>query len=706
MRAVGTNLNCAFTVSPARMVRRVCCTFLAICLMASMSPTALAQPALEGPTNGLPPEVSEKLLQRGDLTLNDVTFRQALFTINEVWGINIFAATDVEGTISGVFTDAPLHEILDSILISNSLTYRPVGNTLVVMKLEDLGDFNPMFRTATITLQAASPLDILPGAEMLKSPRGKIQAIEISRSLLVIDFADRVQMIRDFAMQIDQVAMQSAGAPGGKQLKIGHWAPQFIKVDSLKDPVESVILTSQIGLEGATTAQVSIITAENRLVVVGTAQELAMVDRVVRLMDTPRLQVRITALIYDVSLQDMEKLGINWNQAVKGRVKEDGTADQLFSIDSLMQVPAAAGDPSGVLTFMNLSRQFDLTAVVDALNEMDNTQLLADPSVTVTDRNEAMIEIVTEIPFQQLTQSSLGGNIGTTAFRKAGVTLTVTPHIANDGTILLECKPSFSRLAGFTGGQSPQPIIDTREAHTTVRVRDHQTLVIGGLRQRSDIGDFRGIPGLKNIKFFHIGKLFRHRQTTIQESELIVFITPDVVPLSYMGQPREMQSFGYGNQHLDGIPPGGCAPFPPPRGSSVPIEILDPNHNPHAMPPGEMLPIPDPNPVPAGPPTIDEQARRLQVPQQPGNPLRMQAPLNTTENPANGTIVHRLPMNQAQQGAQRQQIAARRRYPLGPAQGNQQVPLPAVAQQPFVPSEAHRINVAQRPDRPASIRPR
>jgi len=691
----------ALSLCAARIVHLYRGALVALFLTTLTTLTAMAQPVLKGPGNGLPPEISEKLQQRGDLTLNEVTFRQTLFTINEVWNVNIFAATDVEGTVSGVFTDAPLYEILDSILISHGLTYRAVGKTLVVMKQEDLGDFNPMFRSATITLRAAKPVDVMPGAELLKSPRGKILGIDISRSLLVVDFADRVQMIRDFAMQLDQAAMQSVGVPGGKQLDIGHWNPQFIKVDSLKDPVESVIGSRQVETDGAATSgRVSIVSEENRLIVIGTSQELALVDRVVRQMDVPRHQVRITALIYDVSLQDMLKLGINFNQAVKGRVQDDGTANRIFSIDSLMQVPAAASSPSGMLTFMNLSRNFDLTAVFDALNEMDNTQLLADPSVTVIDRNEAIIEIVTEIPYQQLTQSSLGGNIGTTAFRKAGVTLEVTPQIANDGTVLMVCKPSFSRLAGFTGGQNSQPIIDTREAETTVRVLDHQTLVIGGLRQRSDIGNFRGIPGLKDIKLFHIGKLFRHRETTTKESELIVFITPDIVPRSYIGRPREIQAVSNGNQYLDGIPPSGCTPFPPPQGPPVPVEVLQPDYDPHVTPRDEVLPIPAPNPVPDGPPLIDEQARRMRTPKQPWNPRRTPATSSPMGTRTSETIVHHLPANRVQAGVQPQRIAVKRRYPLRSVEGGPKAPLPATVQQPFIPPIANRVDVARRIDGP------
>ncbi len=514
-----------------------------------------AQPPAATSMANLPPELASKLQQHGDLTLNDVTFQQALFAINEAWEVNLFAATDVPGLVSGVFHDAPLHEILDAILLAHECGYRAVGQSLVVMKLEDMGDFHPLFTPTTIVLRAAKPSEVLPGLELLKSPRGKIQSTEESGLILLIDYPDRVQMMREFAERADEAAGGGATTEiGGQGVEVGHFLPQFIKVESLREPVESVV-----GTEG----KASVIVEENRLVVLGTREELAVIEKIVAQLDVPRPQVRITALIYDVSLEDMERLGINWNHAVKGRVNGDGVAESVFSIDSLMQVPAAVGDPSGTMAFMNLSRHFDLTAVYDAMSQLQNSQLLADPSVTVVDREEAMIEIVTEIPFQALQQSEQGGNIGTTEFRKAGVMLTVMPQIAQDGTVLLNVKPTFSRLVGFTTGQTPQPIIDTREAKTMVRVLDGQTLVIGGLRQRQDVGDFSGVPVLKNL--WGVGHLFRRRETTTRETELVVFITPQLITPCYAGRPREGVALGHSHAHLEAVPPGGYTPFPVPR---------------------------------------------------------------------------------------------------------------------------------------------
>ena len=117
-------------------------------------------------------------------------------------------------------------------------------------------------------------------------------------------------------------------------------------------------------------------------------------------------------------------------------------------------------------------------------------------------------------------------------------------------------EPEFSRLAGFTP-QDNQPIIDTRKATTTVRVANRQTLVLSGLRQRSDTGEFNGIPFLKDVKY--VGPLFRSRDTNVRESELIVFIMPEIVGYDEELDCREAAALETIDCRLDAIPPAeGC----------------------------------------------------------------------------------------------------------------------------------------------------
>ena len=120
---------------------------------------------------GVDSALSSLLRRRGDLTLRDTPLASALFSISEIWKVNVVVGQKVEGQVNGVFRNAPLYEILDSILLSNGYGYRPVGHSLVVIPLKELGDLNPMFQSATIVLRNTDPAEILEAVRLLSSPQ-------------------------------------------------------------------------------------------------------------------------------------------------------------------------------------------------------------------------------------------------------------------------------------------------------------------------------------------------------------------------------------------------------------------------------------------------------------------------------------------------------------------------------------------------------
>lgn len=540
MAAIGLEARSASKRRPARPARVVLAVLLAL-LLVSWSSGQQAPPR----ASPLDPALAEKLGRRGDLTLNDAPLAESLLRVTEIWGVNLIAGEKMEGRVTGVFTNAPLHEILDAILLSNGYTYRPVGSSLVILKLADAGNASAMFETATLQLRYTEPKDCVESLKMLGSPRGKIQAIDSARVVLVSDFPEQVAAMRRFVEELDAAAAKSRG-PGrtGTGPEVVQFKLQYAQADKIKESVQAVL--SQSGKLG-------VIAVENRIVIADLPANLELAGKVISQLDVPRTQVRITALIYDVSLKDMETLGINWKNLGKMAHDAAGEPSTSLAFDSITTAAVPAGDPSGVLTFMNLSKHIDITAVVQALQTCSDSRLLANPNLTVLENEAATISSITEIPYQQLTQTAAGGNIGTTAFREAGVKLEVTPMISADGTIQMLVTPTFSRLTGYTPGEQPQPIIDKREAKTTVRVANGQTFVIGGLRQRSDIGEYSGVPYLKDIKW--IGHLFRSKQTTLRESELLVFIRPEIVTFVNPGLPREAAAAQAADALLDQIAP-------------------------------------------------------------------------------------------------------------------------------------------------------
>ena len=257
----------------------------------------------------------------------------------------------------------------------------------------------------------------------------------------------------------------------------------------------------------------------------------------------------------------------------------------------------APGAVGNTITFTNLSRHFDISAVARCLQTAKDARLLANPSIAVLENEEAILEQVSEIPYQQLTQTQQGGDIGTTAFKKAGITLHVKPKIAVDGIIRMEVKPEVSRLTGFTPGDN-QPIIDTSSATTVLTVANRQTVVIGGLRQRQDVGDFTGLPYLKDLR--GVGRLFRSRDTEVRESELVVFIMPEIIPYADEPTNRQKSAADTIDCRLAQIPEAeGC----PPCCRRLPAGTFDDCSTSPASEPAFLG-----EPSPAGEPTTGEPA--------------------------------------------------------------------------------------------------
>jgi general secretion pathway protein D len=529
------------------------------------------------------------LERRGDLNLHGLSLNAALFTISEQWHINIVSGT-LEGTVNGVFREAPLREILDSILLSNGYNYRAVGKSLVVSPISELGQINPFFQSATIPVRSADIDEIVDGAKLLSTPQGQVRPLKSARSILVLDFPDRVNMIREFVAAVDTASSGRFASPDGRTglpLEVAYFRTQHISARTAEQIVQTILSGD---------GRVGVMEKEDRLLVTDYAENLAMVEKVLQRIDYPRPQVRITAYIYDISLQDIERIGLSVNKI--GIESGSGSADLAIGTQPLGSLEFTEGSITslaaggGNIGLGTLGRNFDINTVIQALQEANDARLLANPSVAVLENEVAIFKSVSEIPFQQLTQTQQGGNIGTTSFKEAGITLRVTPKIAVDGTILMDVSPEFSRLAGFTPGDN-QPIIDTRSATTSLTVANRQTIVIGGLRQRSDIGDFAGIPYLKDIRV--IGRLFRSRETTVRESELWVFICPEIISCADEPTCRQRVAAETIDCRLDQIPeaescPPWCRRLPPTPcdtlpavGQPVPLEGED------LMPPDDTL---------------------------------------------------------------------------------------------------------------------
>jgi MSHA biogenesis protein MshL len=247
-------------------------------------------------------------------------------------------------------------------------------------------------------------------------------------------------------------------------------------------------------------------------------------------------QVMIEAKIVEVQLSDASREGVNW-QFIEGRIGEFFiNAKQVYLNPSILAAPstkAAATTPYFRLfvgsQHLNIENTF-----IDLLKTQGNINVVSSPRIATLNNQRAIIKVARQDVYFDEQQSNSGGISGTLAtytpkFITVGLILDVTPQIDNNGNIVLNIHPMLTEKVDVARSPSGSevPILDVREADTLVRVREGETVIIGGLiKDRKRLSD-TGTKGLMDLPL--IGWLFRLKEAETQKNELVVFLTPRII---------------------------------------------------------------------------------------------------------------------------------------------------------------------------------
>lgn len=288
----------------------------------------------------------------------------------------------------------------------------------------------------------------------------------------------------------------------------------------------------------------------SNIIVTDTESKIKAIDTFIAEIDRMTPQILVEARIYDVTCTDRLDLGVEWyfgrntTYDSTGGVSDAGPnptlSDQTdpFLTSVFDGTIGKTNQMSGLFRMGWLNPAIDIDVLIKAQKQIINAKLLANPRVLVLDNEKAEIKIIREIPYQEITESSAGGSIGTTAFREVGVSLIVTPHVTRDEMVRLHVMPEFSIDAGDvtvgTGSTSfPQPQVDRRVAESTLLLQNGQTMVLGGLRKKEINTQQNKVPLLGDLPILE--NIFKSEAEETIFSELVVFVTPIIVekgPLS------------------------------------------------------------------------------------------------------------------------------------------------------------------------------
>jgi type II secretory pathway component GspD/PulD (secretin) len=177
------------------------------------------------------------------------------------------------------------------------------------------------------------------------------------------------------------------------------------------------------------------------------------------------------------------------------------------------------------------------TAIIQALREQGEVAVISQPRLRTLNNQTAIMKVGTDQPFfiQQNSVISSAGGItqqsgDNLSMITVGTVLSVTPQISSDGWVTLDITPaitSFVEERQSPSHQSSAPVLDIKQTSALVRLRDGETVVMGGLIQKSTAKSVRKIPLLGDIPF--LGKLFQGRVDAKQKKELVIFLTPTII---------------------------------------------------------------------------------------------------------------------------------------------------------------------------------
>ena len=294
----------------------------------------------------------------------------------------------------------------------------------------------------------------------------------------------------------------------------------------------------------------------NTLVITGQPDMLRSLESVIRQLDIPRAQVHIEAIIVEVFETDGIQLGVQW-------FSEQGGFTQFTNGPASISSVAGAGKAAEVIEASqtkitnadgsitesnNPDTQGDYTllaqllgsvsggmfgimkndwgAIVQAVSNDTNSNILATPSITTLDNQEAYFLVGQEVPI--ITGSQTGSNnsnpFTTVDRQEVGIKLLVTPQINEGTSVQLTIEQEVSSVSGTTGVDIS---INKREIKTTVMVESGQTVVLGGLIDEDVQESVQKVPLLGDIPF--IGHLFKSTSSTTRKRNLMVFLKPQII---------------------------------------------------------------------------------------------------------------------------------------------------------------------------------
>ncbi len=441
------------------------------------------------------------------LTLNfqDIEVRAVLQLLADFTGLNLVASDSVKGNVTLRLKNVPWDQALDIILKSKGLTMRQKGNVIMIGPTEEVMAREEQELAATQKIEELVPL--------------RTENIQIN-------YAKATDIAKLLASQQMQVAKVSG-------------SPQQGDAQAEEEETQARGLLSS---RGSVTAD----ERTNTLLVQDTADKLEQVRLLVARLDVPMRQVMIESRVVIASDNFARELGVrfganrlqvnenkgNFNEIYGGRPGTLSGEDYWgTTIDNLKDEPTVplmvdlpAANPTSAINFLigkigSYLLQLELTA----MQQEGRGEIISNPRVITSDKQKAEIEVGQQVP---IVTPGTQNEPPTVKYQDATLKLTVTPHITPDNRILMALKVTKNE-ADEALKVDGNPYINKRAVETNVLVDNGETVVLGGVFERSRFTSKEQVPWLGNLPI--VGNLFKNDARKETNNELLIFVTPRIL---------------------------------------------------------------------------------------------------------------------------------------------------------------------------------
>lgn len=432
------------------------------------------------------------------VTMNivDSEVREVLTSLASIGGVNIVADDSVNGKITVQLAGVSFQEALDIITKTKGLQYQTIGNTIIVGTKNNMSaGFGQLH---VFHLKFANPDDVVNAAKLALGLGG---------------------------------STESSSTENSTQTTTTSNTNNTNSTTSNNDGTTTAEISGNLTVDKAT----------NSLLFYGTASEAQKIRVVLDQIDIPYEQVSLEAQVMSINKTDSKNLGIEWEWSkapqyyeiyTPEKINIDATTGKTTSIEPAEITKRASsfneGTTGGIISFGRspdgLPYEFYYAAKINALINNGKANILSKPKITTINGKEATINIGGEVPIPTITVSD---NTTTTTYeyKETGIILKYTPRVNDDGYITAKIHTEVSTPTYDADAKAYR--FNKRSADTQVRLKDGETMVIGGLIGSDESKVMSKIPFLGDLPI--LGRFFSNVNNSKNESEVIIFVTARIV---------------------------------------------------------------------------------------------------------------------------------------------------------------------------------